>query len=273
MANLYHSIAFVFLSFTVASAGRIDTISVPSKAMQQTFNALIIRPEPSILAEKRYPVLYLLHGHSSDFAGWTYIADQLKEWADQYQMIIVCPDGDYDSWYLDSPAQPNRRFEHYLIKEFIPFIDQNYPTMRQPIMRGITGVSMGGHGAVYLSLKNPGVFGITGTISGALDLLPFSTEWNLEKLLGKKSSNEQRWKNFSVYYLLDRYCRPDLVLRIDCGTDDFFLEVNRKVHRKLLDFNVSHQYVESPGGHDIPYWTRAIEQQMRFFGMYWASKN
>lgn len=262
----------ILLSCGVLSAGKVDTLRIPSKVMRKSFGALVFQPEPSILAEKRYPVLYLLHGHSSDYAGWTYIGDQLKEWVDQYQIIIVCPDGDYDSWYIDSPVRTQRKFASYLTQEVIPFIDQHYPSLPGPLYRGITGVSMGGHGAMYTALKNPDLIGIAGSISGALNLLPFEKEWNLKQILGDPKSQIQVWKHHSIFYLLDRYCRPDMPLRIDCGSEDFFLTVNRQVHQKLNALHVPHQYVETPGGHDIPYWTRIIGEQIRFFGMFWAGK-
>lgn len=262
-----------FLSCGALLAGKVDTMRIPSKKMYKSFGALVFTPEPSILAEKRYPVLYLLHGHSSDYAGWTYIGEQLLEWVDQYQIIIVCPDGDYDSWYIDSPVQNERKFASYLTQEVIPFIDQHYKSIPSPLYRGITGVSMGGHGALYLSLKYPNLFGIAGSISGALNLLPFEKEWNLKQLLGDPKSQIQVWKDHSIFYLLDRYCRPDMPLRIDCGSEDFFLTVNRQVHQKLNALHVAHQYVETPGGHDIPYWTRIIGEHVRFFGMFWAGRN
>lgn len=245
-------------------AAGIDTIAVPSVSMAKSFSALVVLPDSHQVSEKKYPVLYLLHGHSGHFTGWYEIASQLKQWADQYQMIIVCPDGDYDSWFIDSPTQKNRKFETFTAIELVGHIDSNYKTLAQNTSRGISGVSMGGHGAMYLALKHPDIFGVIGSSSGVLDLLPFSGFWNLQTIIGDQSKSKEKLKKYSSYYLLDNIGTTNQKIWIDCGTEDFLLELNRKFHQKLLNKKIEHVYLEKPGGHTLSYWKDSYKKQILF---------
>lgn len=218
---------------------------------------------------KKYPILYLLHGHSSHYAGWTYLQDQLLEWCDLNQIILVCPDGDFDSWYIDSPVQKHRKYETFLVKELSSYIDSLYASISSKYFRGISGVSMGGHGAIYLSLKYPDHFGCCGSISGALNLMTFPNEWNLASLLGPLEQNPSVWESISCLQLLDKSLANCFPMRIDIGKDDFFLEANRQFHKRLSEMNCPHEYYESEGSHSIDYWTRVLPLHLQFFVDLW----
>lgn len=245
--------------------GKVDTISIPSSVMNKSFNAIVFLPSNYNHTDKSYPVLYLLHGHSSDPSSWFFVIPKIREWADKYQMILVCPDGDYDSWYLDGPAKTDRKFETYIAKEVPKFIDQCYRSLKGRESRGISGISMGGHGAIYLAHKHPEIFSCIGSSSGGLDLIPFYREWNLYQLLGDPNKNKLLWQQSSCLYLINKHSFKYQKLYIDCGTEDFFLDVNRNFHQKLKSFQIPHIYVESKGDHSIPYWKAAYEKQIVFF--------
>ncbi|MBK8956666.1 MAG: esterase family protein [Saprospiraceae bacterium] len=260
----------LLIHFISHSTARVDTVQIYSTQMSRSFPALIFQPDVTEGSHEKYPVLYLLHGHSSDYSGWNYVEMQLRNWADQFKIIIVCPDGNYASWYVNSPVLPQSKFDTYISEEVRLYVERHYPALRDKNFRGITGVSMGGHGAIYLALKHPGLYGLAGSISGALDILPFPGEWNLEEVFGRFRGREDLWQKFSCLYLLDSHCHPDLRFRIDCGTDDFFIQANRQFQSKLKSMNLNHEYHESPGGHDIDYWIRAFEDQLRYFARQWT---
>lgn len=259
------SLLLTSLGFNTGFAAKIDTIAIPSPSMAKSFFTLLILPDGHENSDKKYPVLYLLHGHSGHFTGWFDIAGPLKQWADKYQMIIVCPDGDHDSWYIDSPLQPKRKMETFISKELVQYIDSHYKTIASNMSRGISGVSMGGHGAMSLALKHPSVFGIAGSSSGVLDLFPFSGFWNLQTIIGILPKQKEIWKIYNSYNLLDHIKPTDQQLWIDCGTEDFLIEVNRKFHQKLLDKKIAHEYFEKAGSHSIKYWKESYARQILFF--------
>jgi len=191
-------------------------------------------------------------------------------YADLYNMIIVCPDGDNSSWYFDSPIDSNFRYETYISSELVMWIDENFNTIKSPAGRAITGLSMGGHGALYLAFKHQDVFGAAGSMSGGVDLRPFSENWDISKRLGKYSEYPERWDKHSVINLTNLLTTGSMELIIDCGIDDFFYSVNEAFHKKLLYMNIPHDYIVRPGGHSWAYWSNALQYQMIFMNSFFA---
>lgn len=251
---------------TLAHASYLDTLEIFSAAMRKNIKCLVVAPENYSATGKPYPVLYLLHGWSGNFAGWLTDAPQLRRHADTYQMLIVCPDGGYDSWYLDSPVDSTVRYDTYISQEVVGFIDYYYHTRRDRAGRAIAGLSMGGHGAVTLAIKHPDIFGAAGSMAGGLDLRPFKkNDWDLKGVLGDPLSHWKHWEEASAVTLVERLKGKKLPLIIDCGIGDFFLEPNREMHRRLLAAGIEHEYTERPGEHNAEYWGNAVDYQVLFF--------
>jgi S-formylglutathione hydrolase FrmB len=253
--------------FNSVMAGRVDTTEIFSVSMRKNIRCVIITPNNYSFQGERYPVLYLLHGWSGNYAGWMTDAPQIVEHADTYQMIIVCPDGGYDSWYLDSPVDSSVRYETHIVQEVTGYVDYYYHTRRDRAGRAIAGLSMGGHGALSLAVRHQGIFGAAGSMCGGVDLRPFKkNDWDLKGVLGNPGGDAwKNWENFSVINLIDQYKIEALPLIIDCGYDDFFLEVNRALHEKLLKADIPHEYTERPGEHNRDYWGNAVDFQILFF--------
>jgi len=95
---------------------------------------------------------------------------RLSKYADRYDFIIVCPDGNYSNWYMDSPVDSSFRYETYMARELLQWVDEHYKTIRSREGRAITGLSMGGHGAFYLAFRNQDTFGAAGSMSGGVDI-------------------------------------------------------------------------------------------------------
>ena len=254
----------LFLTFATACSAQSDTIRVHSTAMNKDIKCVVIRPRHAATGA-HWPVIYLLHGHSGSYAQWPATAPQLQQDADQMGILFVCPDGGYDSWYFDSPIDPSVRYETFMSKELIPYIDTHYPTLSDRGHRAITGLSMGGHGALYLAIRHKDLFGAAGATSGGVDFRPFPNNWGLKKDLGDTAINKANWENNTVVHAVDDLQNGQLALIFDCGTSDFFLTVNRNLHQKLLDKKIDHDYIERPGGHNGAYWRNSIDYQVLFF--------
>lgn len=252
-----------FLSVSFANA-QIDTLEVFSQAMQKAIKNVVILPQGYDETIQLKPVLYLLHGATGDYKNWIEKVPEIQAYANLYDLIIVCPDGGYTSWYFDSPIDPTMKYETFLAEELVTAVDKQYRTFSNKENRAITGLSMGGHGAFYLAFRNQGVFGAAGSMSGGVDIRPYPNNWDIKKRLGNYPENQQIWETNTVInlvYLLDGH----LKLIIDCGNDDFFLEDNRRLHNKLLERNIDHDYIERPGAHQWDYWANAIKYQLVFF--------
>jgi S-formylglutathione hydrolase FrmB len=263
----------LLLAFSLSlAAGKVDTIAVYSNAMHKEIKCVVITPNQYKKSKAKFPVVYLLHGYSGDYAQWINDAPQLKQKADELQMIFVCPDGGYGSWYMNSPVDTAFRYETFISKELITYIDANYRTIANKQHRAITGLSMGGHGGLYLSIRNKEVFGAAGSICGGVDIRPFPNNWDLVKRLGDTVCCKQNWEANTVMNIVDGLQNKELKLIIDCGLGDFFLDVNRALHQKLMVMKIDHDYIERPGKHDDAYWGSAIDYQLLFFKKWFEEK-
>lgn len=262
----------VFLNSFFVFANSIDTLMVVSKSMNKVISNIIIKPESYNPKSVSYPVLYLLHGAGGDFTSWTTNVPSLKKYADMYNILIVCPDGGSTSWYLDSPIDKEMKYETYISKELVDAIDKKYKKIPEKTARAITGLSMGGHGAFYLSFKHQDIWGAAGSMSGGLDIRPFPNGWDLPKRLGSYSDHQEYWEENTVINLVNRIKANDLKLIFDCGINDFFYEVNEKLHQKLTERNIPHDYIIRPGDHNWNYWANAIKYQLLFFSDYFDSQ-
>ncbi len=258
---------FWALGLPSAFAAAVDTVEVYSRAMGKAIRNVVIHPETG--NDAPLPVLYLLHGAYGSHLNWISRAPEIRDYADQYQIIIACPDGDTASWYFDSPADPAMRYETYMSEELVPWVDSAYHTIAAREGRAIAGLSMGGHGAFYLAFRHPEIWGAAGSMSGGLDLRPFPDNWSLTQRLGPYATHRDNWENNSVINMLHLLSKKrPLALIFDCGMDDFFLEVNRALKREMDYRNILHTYIERPGGHNWDYWREALRYQMLFFEGY-----
>ena len=186
-------------------------------------------------------------------------------------MIIVCPDGGYGSWYWDSPMDEKFKYETYISKELVAWVDGKYKTIKDRKGRAITGLSMGGHGALYLAFKHQDIFGAAGSMSGGVDIRPFPNNWDMAKRLGNYAEQPERWEKNTVINMLYLLTPNRLALIIDCGSDDFFFKVNENLHDQLLLRNIPHDYITRPGGHNWPYWANAVKYQLLFMNDFFSS--
>lgn len=247
-----------------------DTIEVMSQAMGRTIKNVVVMPQQyfdDVEDNNKYPVLYLLHGADGCYNDWSRKAD-LHRLADQYKVIIVCPDGQ-DSWYFDSPIDPKMQFETYVSKELVSYIDSHYRTIANRYMRAITGLSMGGHGALFLAFRHPDVFWSCGSMSGNMDITQFTDRWHIRARLGDYENNPQRWHDHAVCNQLDKVkncpLKPAQNILIDDGLNDIFIKNNIAIHDKMVEMGIDHDFTVRPGRHSWTYWVNSLDYHMMFF--------
>lgn len=261
----------VLCAVIIANAAQIDTIQVYSASMKKNVETIVLLPsqrnhhrQASANELRKYPVVYLLHGAFGNAKSWLGIKPDLGRFADMYRVIIVCPDGQL-SWYWDSPVNNDVRYETFISSELINHIDSKYPTIADRNHRAITGLSMGGHGAMYNALRHHDVFGAVGSMSGGLDIRPFPQNWGMKDQLGEMAANKDTWDKHSAINQIDRIQNGDIAITIDCGEADFFLEVNKEFHQRLLGRGIDHDFTTRPGGHTSEYWNNSLDYHMLFF--------
>lgn len=263
------------ISTGISYAAKVDTLEVASTAMNKTYKAAIVLPNSYAKSKTTFPVMYLLHGAYGHFGDWlknTPNKELVKNLADQYNMIIVMPEGETFSFYLDSPVNKESQFETYITQEVIQKVDQTYRTISNKNGRAITGLSMGGHGALYLSAKHPDLFCAAGSMSGAVDMSVMLNRDSaaqvlklIEPVFGDKSNDVKMYEQHAVLNMIDKMKANKLPLIIDCGIDDFLIEPNKELHRRLVYNKVQHDYTERPGAHTWEYWENSLPYHVLFF--------
>lgn len=266
---LYVQLVAAFV--TNSQAASIDTVTTYSPSMKKQIKAVVITPD-SYAGAKELPVVYLLHGYSGNYADWVLKAKGFESAADLHNIIIVCPDGGYSSWYWDSPIDSTYKYETYITKELVQWIDSKYKTIKNKKARGITGLSMGGYGALYLAFRHQDIYGVAGSMSGGVDIRPFPDGWEMAKRIGAYAENPENWEKNTVVNMLHLIRPKSLALIIDCGVDDFFYKVNENLHHQLLLRNVPHDFISRPGAHNWEYWSNAVIYQLTFMSQYFKIK-
>ena len=268
------NILLIFIIFISGAlhAATIDTVQTVSTSMKKQIKAIVITPD-NYLQGKQFPVVYLLHGFSDNYKSYITKAKGIEKWADTYNMIIVCADGGFSSWYFDSPIDSKMKYETYISNELVSWIDTHYKTIKNSKGRAITGLSMGGHGALYLALRHQDVFGAAGSMSGGVDIRPFTDNWDLPARLGKYSEYPENWEKNTVVNMLNLYKPNGLKLIIDCGTEDFFYQVNKNLDEQLKYKNIPHDFISRPGSHDWNYWSNSVKFQFLFFHNFFSSNS
>ncbi len=269
-----------------ARAATVDTINVQSIVMSRTLKAAVVLPDRYSKTKTAYPVLYLLHGGQGSFRDWlTKTPDKtlLHRMADQYNIIIVTPEGGMTSYYFDSPLQKESQFETFIAKEVVRKIESAYRVIKEKRGRIIAGLSMGGHGAMYIAARHPELFVAAGSMSGVMNIdtktwkvpeaFARSRAENFARLLGPPKDTLNPYTDYTIVGMTDKLKANDVKLIFDVGVDDFLIEPNRDLHRRLLINGTPHDYIERPGGHTWDYWQAALPYQMLFFARVLEASN
>ncbi|MBN2347753.1 MAG: hypothetical protein JXJ22_02880 [Bacteroidales bacterium] len=268
-----------------------SSLEIKSKILGAPVRYTLYLPPGYFGNDRRFPVLYLLHGYGGDENSWTtrasihQIADSLIVNRMISPFIIVMPDAK-GSYYIND-YKKLFPYEDFFIDEFIPVIDSLYKTQNQFSGRGIGGLSMGGFGAVVLPVKHPEAFGISLALSAAVrtdKMIVSLTEnkfaSNFAPLFGENLSDSARltehWKNNNPLYLINSENASELKninWYIDCGMQDFLAEGNEALHQVFLKFNIPHEYHMRPGSHNWDYWNTSIIYALKYFSKHIYTKN
>lgn len=263
-----HFILFLSLILCCSTgiSQRVDSVILWSKTLQKNVRCVVITPSKN----GPKPLLVLLHGYTGNQTNWVTKVPQITQLSQQYGIAIICPDGGYDSWYLNSSLQPQSQYTTYFGTEFPIQVDSLLSQQTPAHLRGITGLSMGGHGAFYIALQYPNVYGAVASTSGGMNLETSAGKFGIQNHLGVYDTNTEAWKKNSIVTLVKAVPNITQALWIDCGTEDFFYADNQQLHAILLQQKIPHHYLTMPGKHDWNYWAKSIAYQFQFFHDYFT---
>lgn len=230
-----------------------------SASLNRDMHYRIFLPQNYAQPDRRFPVLYLLHGIYGKFTDWD-TQSRLRHYAQNLDLIIVMPDAG-DSWYVNSATVVQNRYEDYIVKDLIQEVDGSYHTLAVRESRAIAGVSMGGYGALNFALKHPELFLFAGSISGAInaptDLGPRQPDFqaNLLQVFGPPGS-ATRTEN-DIFILLKHADVSRLpYFYLACGESDPFLPLNQQFAAQLLEEHARYEFRRAPGAHEWKFWDK-----------------
>ncbi|MBX2961103.1 MAG: esterase family protein [Cyclobacteriaceae bacterium] len=276
-----------FLTFlsaisTVAQVGVLrESLKLKSTILGKEVEYSLYLPPDYDQSNRRYPVLYLLHGYTDDETAWTQfgetkaIADKQLQQMEMTSMIIAMPDGGV-SWYINS-ADGKVKYEDFFIKEFIPHIDVTLRTRAEKQFRAIAGLSMGGHGTLIMAIKYPQLFAAAAPLSSGIftrDELVAMPDERWDNVFGPpygKNKDEARLtdhlkKNWILSLVQDANADDLSKVKyyIDCGDKDFLIKGNMELHALLIDKKVPHEFRVREGAHNWEYWRTALPEVFKF---------
>lgn len=228
------------------------------------------------LTGKRYPVLYLLHGHSDDCLAWLRHTN-IEDLANEYGFIVVMPTT-HRAYYTD--ALYGHKYGTFISKELVDAIDNTFPTIKCRGSRYIAGLSMGGFGALKLSMENPDRFSMAASFSGAVD--PFATELltdldgspmedkmrNLENIFGTRDyyyKSDNYLNNLALKYKAESKDKYPIAFYASCGTEDPLFRSNKAFIAFANENGFDIELDERPGNHNWDFWSVDIKQAFEFF--------
>ena len=260
---------------------RADCLSVPSKVLRRSVPYCILLP-PSYTAEKtrRFPILYLLHGLGDNeqmllrSGGFDMVQD-LSENRQIGDFLIVTPAGG-TSFYINS-RDGTRRYEDFLIQEFLPYIESHYRFRGGRASRAVGGISMGGYGALHLAFHHPELFGSVSAHSAALietNSLPGVAINGAPvpagvRLLGDvfgSPLDRAFWERNSPLAFARTASLNGMKIYLDCGMqDDYGFNVGAKaLDEELSARHIAHEFHLYPGGHSWDYFAAHLPASLQF---------
>ena len=234
-------------------------VQVPSASLGSELAATILLPSSYTTSRQRYPVVYLLHGGGQDHTAFA-----MRSWfraQASRDMIIVTP-GVGESWYVNSVADPKARYEDFVVKDLVEYVDGHYRTIASRQGRAIAGVSMGAWGAMLIGLKHHQIFGALGALSAPYSISRQDPAMDMtsrtQQRFGAPDTSERRERDPNT--LVNTIPLESVpLLYLACGNQDLFVADNRRFVERLTTRKIPYEYHElSPFGHSWDVWDQEL---------------
>lgn len=233
--------------------------------------ALVFKPR-NYDSNQKYPLVYLLHGYSADYTQWSKTID-CENLATKYNTIIVCPEG-FTFYYVDSQTSEKHQYESFFFKELVPEVHKVLNVDGKNVF--ISGLSMGGYGALRYLIRHPDYFKSAGSTSGAIDI-NFNLFSDVSRLFWQSNRmtddlylmlgdpKETDWSKYSIVRLLED--NPDFsrTFIFDCGTEDILYESSSQLKEYVDKNKIPAVFISQHGEHNTEYWEKSIEYHFIFF--------
>lgn len=263
-------LGLIFFGFISHTGFSQELVVLPSEHLNRPDSMYIFTPA-SYEQGQSYPTLFLLHGFSGCYKDWSEHMD-VQALADKYGFIIVCPDGFYNGWYVNSSQPRGPQWRSFFSRELYPYIQKTY--MTHPETCFISGLSMGGHGAINIFIDQPDWFRAAGTMSGVMDLHHTNLrEKYVSELLGEYSASNARFYTESAINRLENLVPTEKIILIHCAYDDPYAKSSRQFADRCQELGIPYMMMLSPGTHSWAFWTYAVQKQLDIFAQLVKGEN
>jgi enterochelin esterase-like enzyme len=235
-------------------AGRVEQGVYTSQVTVREESYRVYLPPGYDQVDRRYPVLYLLHGWPYDERHWDNLG--VDEVADARivngtlpPFIIVLPGADRDGVYVNTSGGA-QSFEEQLVNELMPYIDATYRTVQTRDARAIGGISRGGVWSLEIALAHPDAFGIVGAHSPAL-------------------SANRAPPAYDPFVLLKQPGVAALRIYLSAGDGDWAREATEDLHQALTGRGIASHFVVHAGAHADQQWAQHIDEYLTFYAAGW----
>lgn len=265
-----------------AAQSRIDCSAMSSRVLKRAVRYCVYVPDGYDRdGSRRYPLLYFLHGLGDNeqtlfnSGGWTLI-DDLQRQHKIGEFLIVAPQG-WRSFYINS-ADGSFLYSDFFLHEFMPHIERKYRAVPGRTGRAISGISMGGYGALRFAFADPQLFSAVSAQSAALitesprELDPvMHTGFPLGNLMAPVFGdpiNTRHWEANDPIVLARKNAAElrKMAIYFNCGQQDNygFEKGAAKLNQELDRQHVPHEYRPYPGDHSIDYFVSHFGEVMEF---------
>ena len=269
----------------------LESRSMASKLLKTEVKYSIYLPDGYETSNRHYPVVYLLNGYTGNEQDWIQFGN-MQTLVDQSvvsgkfpAMIIVMPDGD-DRLYMNK-YDGSYPYEDMFIQEMIPFIEKEYRIRSERQFRAISGLSMGGAGALKLAMTYPDLFVASASYSAAIrsdkvlatygndDQERFDNYFGRalgEGLTGQERLTDHYRKN-NVFDIVQNKAPKELKrvsYYFDCGDDDYLSPGNVELLMELKQLGIDHEFRFRDGAHTWSYWRESLPIGLTFIGKYFS---
>ena len=292
------ALVLVALAAGAAAQGRdLHTVEFFSPAVDRTARYNILLPSDYETSTARYPVLYLLHGLTQNYTAWGR-SNGAPFYGGLYDdLIVVMPDVG-NSWYVNWAESENgqrNNWEDHVIQDVVSHVDWTFRTIARREGRAMTGLSMGGFGAITMGLRHPEMFISIGSTSGALEYgrqaaarmrgeMPprtprqrtaeqeerrrrpnsligidgFSSQVERSPA-GTMFTSAEQADRYDPFVLITQVPKDELPhIYLDCGTEDQLISGAKQLAAIMMDQDIPFDYMQMPGGHNAAYWIQSI---------------
>lgn len=263
------AILLLLCTATLFKANAQELIVIESPNLKCNDSILVFTPV-NVNASENCPTLFLLHGWSGCYSNWSEKYD-LQEISNRTNFRIICPDGFYNSWYINNSDPQKMQWRTFFWEECFPMMEKKFNL--KPENTFITGLSMGGHGAINIFIDNPDKFKSAGSMSGILDLQLLTAKLKdseLAKVIGDKKEQIDHQSAINRLNVLKEAQKPIIV---SCGYDDVFSRCTETFAQKCRYMGVPHFLMLTPGVHSWKFWGYALEEHIAFFKKLMAEEN